>query len=83
MKTNGRQRDWEGPSVMTNYEKIKGMSVEEMAEWMAGFDGSGMCNYCDRDSTWPMIADYGCELGDGAEVCAGGIKRWLQHEAEE
>ena len=66
----------------TNFDCIKAMSIEEMAMWMAGFDGSGMCNYCDRDSTWPMIADYGCELGDGAEVCADGIKRWLQQEAD-
>ena len=68
MKTNGRQRDWEGTSVMTNYEKIKGMSVEQMAKWLYDTGDCGSCNFKD------------CEgMGD----CRNGHLEWLQQEATE
>lgn len=53
---------------MTNYEKIKAMSVEEMAEFihgLFGWEGScGFCKTCDND-------------------CIGGMKKWLESEVEE
>ena len=59
---------------MTNFEKIKQMSVEKMAQsYMGGFFGC------------PYGTDYvGCEMGkkfdDDCEAC---VKHWLESEAEE
>ena len=70
MKTNGRQRDWEGPSAMTNYEKIKAMSIEEMVEFIA--DNYRPCPTC----------TYANTMDCGREPCHDGIVNWLQKEAD-
>lgn len=69
--------------IMINFEKIKAMSVDEMAEWL------DLSNNQDRDD-WSSIGCFHCinhgthhhnerECGD----CEwwGGIKAWLQKEA--
>lgn len=60
---------------MTNFEKIKAMSVEEMAETIkhtiedcekyCAFTKNGKCN----------------SFGDG-DVCAKGIELWLESEVQ-
>ena len=58
---------------MTNYEKIKAMSVEEMAEWFA-YMAEGECVFC------PAL--FSCEY-DEAEGCKGSMKKYLESEVEE
>lgn len=53
---------------MTNYEKIKSMSAEEMAEFMYKFQ-SDICAYCGS-----------CESDF---KCWHGFKKWLESEAVE
>ena len=31
---------------MNNYEKIKSMSVDEMAKWLYDFNNDSLCHYC-------------------------------------
>lgn len=52
---------------MTNYEKIKNMSVEEMAKFM------------DIHSNYPCRHCIGCESNID---CEQGIRKWLESEAE-
>lgn len=72
----------EKPIKRTNFDRIKAMSIDEMAMWFAELV-NGMCGICDADGSYPFENGAGCEIGDGEEVCAGGIKLWLQREAEE
>ena len=61
---------------MNNFEKIKNMSVDEMAEWLNTVDCS---NYCEHFINYDRIYENldGCG-GD----CFNGIKQWLQAESE-
>lgn len=52
---------------MNNFEKIKTMSIEEMAEYM----GCEACIYNDKD----------CYTNEN--LCNKGIKQWLEREVEE
>ena len=56
---------------MTNYEKIKAMSVKEMAEFL---DFNCQCIIC--------IHKDECKV-DGTFDCTEGTKKWLEKEAEE
>ncbi|MBO5715054.1 MAG: hypothetical protein J6S23_01515 [Clostridia bacterium] len=58
---------------MTNFEKIKAMSVEEMVEWIADMV-EGECTFCPAFSF--------CEC-DGNERCEDCMKKYLESEAEE
>ena len=55
---------------MTNFEKIKNMTVGEMAEWLQ--DGINECNCC----------TYGLNLAC-SDNCIYGIKQWLESEVQE
>ena len=55
---------------MKNYEKIKAMSIQEMAIFM-NEHANDCCSYCMRMNT-------GCE----ALCCVQGQLEWLQQEAE-
>ena len=57
---------------MNNYERIKKMSIDEMAEWMQDFNLNILCHYC-----------LGCDYEDGAIGCIKGVKQWLEKECEE
>lgn len=61
---------------MTNEEKIKAMTREELAEFMADFYHDGACfvdpPYCKKPCTEPVY--YPCRL------CA---EKWLKQEAKE
>ena len=52
---------------MTNFERIKGMNVEEMAEFLRDYD---YCDVCIYDRT-------PCR----GRSCKDGIKQWLESEA--
>lgn len=54
---------------MTNYEKIKGMSIEEMAVFLNVSD----CYRC---------AFYTEECGHCTTDCEEGIKKWLRQKVE-
>lgn len=56
---------------MTNYEKIKAMSVEEMAKL---FGHNTICEY---------IQDNEKEFCEAMESCSRCIEKWLLQEAEE
>lgn len=55
---------------MTNYEKIKSMSLEEMAEWLDE-------TLLDHDCC--VGIDVNCEECD----CISGRKKWLESEAKD
>jgi hypothetical protein len=57
---------------MNNYEKIKQMTVEEMAVYMDSFN---VCNYCN-------IGFEEC-VRAGTEPCIEANKKWLLQEVEE
>lgn len=54
---------------MTNFEQIKGMNVEEMAEFLRDYD------YCD-------VCIYNRTPCRGRS-CKDGIKQWLESEVED
>lgn len=53
---------------MTNFEKIKAMTIDEMASYIVDFGGCGYCAY---------KYSYSCN-----EDCEYGIKKFLESEAE-
>lgn len=57
---------------MTNYERIKEMSVEEMAEFLLGD-----CDRCKQDSQYCLYNRYPDEL-----PCKAGALEWLNSEVE-
>ena len=56
---------------MTNYERIKNMSVEEMAQFICGIYDDDTCKY-DKFICGTTILNYD----------EGGIKHWLESEAD-
>lgn len=54
---------------MTNFERIKAMSVEQMADWIEDTSNCFTCAYEDCNG--------------GSKECLDGHKLWLQREAEE
>lgn len=58
--------------MTTNYERIKAMSVDEMAEFLSDY---ASCETCPRL--------YSClRLGTTLDECKQVIKQWLESEAE-
>ena len=55
---------------MTNFERIKGMNVEEMAEFISV---RCMCDFCTCYT----------EEGPCSVSCSCGTKKWLESEAED
>ena len=62
---------WKEGRRMTNYEKIKAMSVEEMAVFMTTASDCKNCAYNKK-----------CKV-DGTFNCHIGTIEWLESEAEE
>ena len=56
---------------MNNYERIKNMTIEEMARWMQDFSLDVLCNFC-----------LGCDYEDEEIGCIKGVKQWLESEEE-
>lgn len=70
--------------VITNYERIKSMTVEQMAEWL-----DQILNQDRKD--WDEPGCYHCvihgthhENEEGCGGCEfwGGLKQWLEREVE-
>ena len=57
---------------MNNYEKIKSLTLEEMAKFI---------KHCDCENTCSL--EVPCWYGDKDCNCLDGIKQWLQAESEE
>ena len=55
---------------MTNYEKIKNMSIEEMAGFLA-YERRGAC---------AKVSAYKCYHRDDCTIC---FRKWLESEVEE
>ena len=55
---------------LTNFEKIKQMTIEEMADWLQDDISGCFCCIYGHDYTCP-------------NTCIYGIKQWLESEAEE
>ena len=60
---------------MNNYEKIKNMSIDEMAEWLS-FQG------CENSCVYNTEYDRIYENLDCGGNCKDGIKQWLLAESE-
>ena len=63
---------------MNNYERIKAMSIEEMAKYSSVFQ---RCSFCIASTK-----ENGMTITDGAIcrkiTCKEGIKQWLESEVE-
>ena len=57
---------------MNNYEKIKSMSVDEMAKWLYDFNDDSLCHYC-----------YGCNEENEELGCEEYFEQWLLAEIED
>ena len=63
---------------MTNFEKIKSMSIEEMADFLQYIE-----KYDDRESWEPMAIFYiGNENGIFVKNDFADIRKWLEREVE-
>lgn len=61
---------------MTNYERIKAMSVEEMATVLSDFA-------CDCAKYCAFTEDGECNSYGGNDACIEGIELWLASEVVE
>jgi len=61
---------------MTNYEKIKSMSIEEMA---VAFDENSCCGFC----AYKKICAKSSALFIDLKKCQERIKEWLESEVIE
>ena len=69
------------PDIITNADRIRAMSDEELAELLISADFCEGCEYCDKVG----ICRY-CEAHpDGvlADGCKQAARKWLQQPAEE
>lgn len=67
-----------GGKKMTNFERIKGMSVEELAELITSGEWSAICHFC------KYYGSENCYIeNEGASKnCVDGIKEWLESECD-
>lgn len=63
---------------MTNYERIKNMSIEEMASDFADYFNCSLCSEGQRLMDNPLLKDEKCD-GNCALYC----KEWLESEVED
>lgn len=65
--------EWPDPVPMTNSDRIRAMSDEELAVWLCGLLISDTCyTHCP-----------GCNFCNDADGESNGLKKWLQQPAEE
>ena len=70
---------------MTNYEKIKAMSVDDLAEKIYEIDDGQLdFSYCGENCPNVSKCDELLDSKEGirSEMCIEGIKHWLESEAE-
>lgn len=68
-----QQFEWTEVKKQTNFERIKAMSVEEMAHLLGR--NADCENYC------AFVDEIGACNGQG-NVCTMGVKKWLESEVE-
>lgn len=67
---------------MTNFEKIKNMSIDEMAEWLEDTLSSNLCYLCaEKDIDKCGYFEKGLE--SRVTMCVRNRKLWLEGEAQE
>lgn len=65
--------------MTTNFEKIKNMTVKEMAEELECFEDTySRCDFCIHYKNFNCTSE-----GLDGDDCVDGIKQWLQSESEE
>ena len=64
--------DNDKPKKLTNYERIKNMTIEEMAELLTFWECDNCCAYGEMEDC--LADDKGCY---------NGIKKWLKNEVNE
>lgn len=62
--------------MMTNYERIKQMSIEEMAVMLADEIPHGDCHDCNLECAI-------CERDKFQDCCINAFYKWLESEVEE
>lgn len=62
---------------MTQFEKIKAMSIDELAEAIYKGIDSTLCDYCPEIDNYTCYVNY-CDSKCGKEI----IAEWLESEAE-
>jgi hypothetical protein len=67
-----------GGSLMTNAEKVRAMSDEELAEWFADFWDCNDCSEHERLGDCPLLREEPCD-----QKCKEHCLEWLQQPAEE
>ena len=67
---------------MTNYEKIKAMCVEEMAEYFSEFTPECEVSICAAKDVWETNG-HAESCYSSSDTCAQAVKEWLESEAEE
>ena len=66
---------------ITNYERIKSMSLDEMAEFFGAGMGADSVEACSPDYC-PYYDDGHCS-GKGPDRCVEAYKAWLESEAND
>lgn len=63
---------------ISNFEKVKGMNVEELAELITSGEWSAICPFC------KYYGSQNCYIeNEGASKnCIDGIKEWLESECD-
>lgn len=59
---------------MTNFEKIKAMTIEDMAKFLNASAGIDFCKMCENHCEYDIGKFTSCEYA---------IRNWLESEAEE
>lgn len=67
---------------MTNFEKIKNMSVEEMAEWLDEILSDNSCYPC-KIKDIDKCGYFGKDFDSRCQLCVRNRKLWLNSEVEE
>ena len=67
---------------MTNFEKIKNMSVQEMAEWLDEILSGNACYLCSKKDI-DKCGYWEKGHSDRIELCVKSRRLWLQSEVRE
>ena len=67
---------------MTNYERIKAMSVEELADYTLEGLSSSVCDYCPYNS-YECVTNYSFCVCKTESEEKQVVAKWLNSEAEE
>ena len=67
---------------MTNYDRIRCMSIEEMAEFMYSEIDKICFNTCERETGNEFQCPYEINVTNCETTCVNCIKKYLESEAE-